>query len=525
MPDATGVPVARGGTGACRLCGSELSVPLVDLGSTPLANSYIHPQDAQEAELFYPLMPYVCGDCFLVQLPPVTTRENIFGDYAYFSSFSNSWLHHCASYADLAAQRFGLEASHRVVEVASNDGYLLQYFAQRSIPVLGIEPAANVAAVAKERGIPTLVEFFGTPLATRLVSEGLTADLLIANNVLAHVPDLHDFLEGIRLVLGESGVATVEFPHVGRMIEDVQFDTIYHEHLCYFSLGAVERACRAHGLEVFDVDVLPTHGGSLRLFCCHKGSRPIDGRVTALRRQEQEQGLEVMTTYQTFQQRVREVKRDLLSTLIDAQRCGMRVVGYGAPAKATTLLNFCGIRTDMIEYTVDRSPHKQGLLLPGSRIPICDPSRIAETRPDLMLLLAWNLREEVLEQISYARDWGAQFVVPIPTVEIVRPWKSRLGVFYVEHRSVSVDLQVIWLTALCMVSRKRALRGVQRLLRRLGASQDLIEVAGRELEGDIRLRGEAGHRLPTGAVGVSGSGARAESGPGPEAGGWKRGGC
>lgn len=403
----------------CRLCGAELTHTFVDLGSTPLANSYLREQELECAEPFYPLHAYVCARCFLVQIPAVTTPEAIFSDYAYFSSFSDSWLEHCARYADAVVGRFGLGAAHTVVEVASNDGYLLQYFARRGIPVLGIEPAANVAAAAEAKGIPTRVAFFGRELAERLRAEGIEADLLAANNVLAHVPALNDFVAGIAVLLASSGVATLEFPHLANLIEKTQFDTIYHEHFSYLSLLAVERACGGHGLEVFDVEEIPTHGGSLRLYCAHTGAHPVGARVHHLRAREAALGLGELETYRRFGQRVQGIKFDLLSLLMDAKKRGRSIAGYGAPAKATTLLNFCGIRRDFLDYTVDRSPHKQGRYLPGTHIPIFPPERLAETRPDLILLLAWNLRDEVLRQTAFVRDWGARYIVPIPAVEVV----------------------------------------------------------------------------------------------------------
>ena len=356
----------------------------------------------------------------LVQLEQFRTPEELFGDYAYFSSYSDSWLAHAERYAETMIHRFGLGDDGLVIEVASNDGYLLQYFDQRGVRVLGIEPAANVAEVAADKGVPTLVEFFGTETARRLAAEGHTADLLIANNVLAHVPNVNDFVNGLGLLLEPDGVITVEFPHLLELIAQNQFDTIYHEHFSYFSFLTVERIFAAHGLTLFDVDELPTHGGSLRIYACHEAlARRNSGAVERVRAAERQAGLDVPETYEGFAQQVNRAKRDLLSFLIGAKSEGKSIVGYGAPAKGNTLLNFCGIGTDFLDYTVDRSPHKQGLFLPGTRIPIRAPAAIAETRPDYVLILPWNLKDEIVAANAHIRDWGGRFVVPIPTVEVV----------------------------------------------------------------------------------------------------------
>jgi 2-polyprenyl-3-methyl-5-hydroxy-6-metoxy-1,4-benzoquinol methylase len=389
---------------------------MVDLGMSPLANSYRAP-DCRTGEPFYPLCVYVCGDCLLAQVEPMARPEEIFGDYAYFSSFSDSWLAHAEAYTRMAAERFSLHAGSRVVEIASNDGYLLQYLAARGIPVLGVEPAKNVAAAAVAKGIPTVTEFFGAAAARRLAQDG-PADLVIGNNVLAHVPDLGDFVDGVQILLGPRGVATFEFPHLMRLMDGNQFDTIYHEHVFYFSLTAVERVFRMHGLALFDVEELPTHGGSLRIYAAHADERSVDARVDALRAREAAAGLTDVAAYGAFGRRVEETKRTLLTFLIDAKRAGKSVVGYGAAAKGNTLLNYCGIRTDFLDYVVDRSPHKQGRLLPGSHIPIHAPDRVRETRPDYLLILPWNLREEIMGQMAHIREWGGRFVVPIPAVQV-----------------------------------------------------------------------------------------------------------
>jgi hypothetical protein len=404
----------------CRSCGRHAAHTLVDLGMSPLANAYIRPSELGRMEPFYPLRVYVCGSCFLVQTEAVTRPEEIFSDYAYFSSYSDSWLSHAKAYVEAAVQRFSLNVVSQVVEVASNDGYLLQFFAAKGIPVLGIEPARNVAEAAIAKGIPTRVRFFGEESARELVSEGVCADLIIGNNVLAHVPGLNDFLSGIKLLLGEYGAATLEFPHVMRLIQQNQFDTIYHEHYSYFSLLAVEQAFRNHGLSIFDVEELPTHGGSLRVYVCHRedGSKPVQFRVNNLLDRERQAGLADLNYYASFGERVKETKRKLLAFLIAAKDEGKSIVGYGAAAKGNTLLNYCGIREDFIDYVVDRSPHKQGHFLPGTRIPIRHPDRIRETRPDYVLILPWNLKEEIIEQMMHVRQWGGQFVLPIPELQI-----------------------------------------------------------------------------------------------------------
>jgi SAM-dependent methyltransferase len=400
---------------SCRFCGAPLRDTFVDLGPQPLCESFVAAEDAERPEVFYPLHVRVCRECLLVQLPSYVDREQIFREYAYFASYSDSWVAHVRRYAETVIARLGLGPTSSVVELASNDGYLLQHFVERGIPVLGVEPARNVAAAAEARGVPTLTEFFGRELAERLVAERGPADLVIGNNVLAQVPDLNDFVAGIAVLLGESGVATLEFPHVVRLIEGVEFDTIYHEHFSYFSLTTTARIAEAHGLVVFDVEELPTHGGSLRVHLRQKGAGAIAPAVDTLLGRERAGGYADVAGYAGFEERVHEAKRALLSFLIEARRNGRSVAGYGAPGKGNTLLNYCGIRTDLLDYTVDRNPYKHGRLTPGTRIPIHPPEHLAETRPDVILVLPWNLRDEIARQLAYTRDWGARLVVAIPT--------------------------------------------------------------------------------------------------------------
>jgi hypothetical protein len=406
---------------ACRFCGSPLSEIFVDLGASPLANSYLEPEELGKAEAFYPLCVYVCGECLLVQLPEAERPEAIFSDYAYFSSYSDSWLRHARTYTEAVIDRFGLGAGHQVIEIASNDGYLLRWFRERGIPVLGVEPAGNVAAAAEAAGIPTVVRFFGEAAARELVAAGKRADLLVGNNVLAHVPGLNDFVAGLKILLAPAGVLTMEFPHLLRLMAEDQLDTIYHEHYSYFSFATVRRVFAAHGLTLFDVEELPTHGGSLRIYARHDedGSKPVGERVADLLAREEAAGLGRLETYRSFGERARRVKWGLLRFLIAAREAGKSIAGYGAPAKGNTLLNYCGIRTDFLDYTVDRSPHKQGRYLPGVRIPIHGPDRLRETRPDYVLILPWNLKEEIVEQMADVRSWGGRFVVAIPEVEIL----------------------------------------------------------------------------------------------------------
>jgi SAM-dependent methyltransferase len=387
---------------------------------SPLANSYLTPEQLNRMEPFYPLHVYVCAACLLVQLEEFSSPRDIFSDYAYFSSFSDSWLVHARAYVDMMVERFPFDGRSKVVEIASNDGYLLQNFVARGIPVLGVEPAANVAEEAIRKGINTRVAFFGEKTALDLAAEGWSADLIIGNNVLAHVPDLNDFIKGLRMLLKPTGLITMEFPHLLRLMEQNQFDTIYHEHFSYFSFLAVEQVFARHGMKLFDVEELPTHGGSLRIYACHEQdeTKPTGARARELRAREEASGFDRLEHYLSFGPRVEECKRKLLTFLIAAKREGKQVAGYGAPAKGNTLLNYCGVRTDLISYTVDRSPHKQGRFLPGVRIPIHAPERIRQTRPDYVLILPWNIREEVMEQMSFIREWGGKFVVPIPEVSV-----------------------------------------------------------------------------------------------------------
>jgi SAM-dependent methyltransferase len=391
-----------------------------DLGMSPLANSYLPADRANSMEPFYPLRALVCERCFLVQLEEFETPQEIFSDYAYFSSYSSSWLEHSRRYTEQMVQRLGLDHTSHVIELASNDGYLLQFFHERQIPVLGIEPAANVAKVALQKGIPTLVEFFGRDTANSLAA-GSAADLLLGNNVLAHVPDLNDFVAGMKILLKPGGVITMEFPHLMRLIEENQWDTIYHEHFSYFSFLIVSRVFEAHGLRLFDVEELPTHGGSLRIYGAHQddADKLETGAARELRERERAAGFEQLDTYLGYGRQVERDKREILSFLIDLKEQGLRVAGYGAPAKGNTLLNYCGIRPDLLAYTVDRNPYKHGRFTPGTRIPILAPEQIAQDKPDYVLILPWNLRDELIAQLSYVREWGGRLVFPIPSLEVV----------------------------------------------------------------------------------------------------------
>jgi len=404
----------------CLFCAEPLRRTFVDLGMSPLCESYLTADQLNQMEPFYPLHVYVCEKCFLVQVQEYVSPEGIFTEYAYFSSYSDSWLAHMKAYAEMITGRLGLTSGSRVVELGSNDGYLLQYFVAKSIPVLGIEPAANVAEKAIARGVPTVVKLFGRQTARELVADGVRADLICGANVLAQVPDVNDFVGGIKLLLKPGGVVTIEFPHLMRLMAENQFDTIYHEHFSYFSFLAAERIFAAHGLTLFDVEELGTHGGSLRIYARHveDAARPVSERATRLRVREEAAGLDRLESYASFTEQVHETKRRLLEFLISARRKGKRVAGYGAPGKGNTLLNYCGIRTDFVEYTVDRNPYKHGRFLRGTHIPIHPPEKIRETRPDYVLILPWNLKDEIMEQNGYIRSWGGQFVVPIPDVKI-----------------------------------------------------------------------------------------------------------
>ncbi len=392
----------------------------VDLGMSPLANSYVTGEQLNRGEPFYPLHAFICRNCLLVQVEVFETPKNIFSDYAYFSSYSESWLQHARTYVERVTARFGLDSDSHVVELASNDGYLLQYFVQKGIPVLGIEPAANVAKAAIEKQVPTMMRFFGSELARELEADNRKADLLVGNNVLAHVPDLDDFVRGMKMVLKPHGVITMEFPHLMRLVEQNQFDTIYHEHFSYFSFHTVRRVFSERGLEIFDVEELPTHGGSLRIYARHAedSSRPVASAVHSLACREESAGYTRLEPYLMFGEKVKETKRRLLAFLVAAKDAHERIAAYGAAAKGNTLLNYCGIRMDFIDYVVDRSPQKQGLFLPGTHIPILPPGEIEKTRPDYLLILPWNLREEVMQQMNHIRSWGGKFVVPIPEVQV-----------------------------------------------------------------------------------------------------------
>ena len=410
---------ARGFT--CRFCGALLNKTFVDLGMSPLCQTHIRPDQLHEMEPFYPLHAYVCDECFLVQLQEFVTPDQIFSEYAYFSSYSSSWVEHARRYAEAMIDRLKLGTTSKVMEIASNDGYLLQHFVSRDVPVLGIEPAANVAKVAIEKGIPSTVRFFGCQSAAEIASEYGRPDLLLGNNVLAHVPDINDFVGGMKILLAPHGVITMEFPHLQRMMVENQFDTIYHEHFSYLSFVVVERIFAHHGIALFDVDELPTHGGSLRIYGRHaeNASFAVTDRVRELRQREIDAGFLTLEGYLGFDEQVKATKRKLLSFLIDAKQSGKKVVGYGAPGKGNTLLNYCGIRTDFLDFTVDANPYKQGKYTPGTRIPILAPDKIREARPDYVLILPWNLKDEIMNVVSYVRDWGGKFVVPIPEVGVL----------------------------------------------------------------------------------------------------------
>lgn len=405
---------------SCRFCEKTLVHTFCNLGMSPPSNAYLSEEDLRNAETFFPLHALVCNACKLVQLEQFQAPSEIFSDYAYFSSYSQSWLKHSKEYVAKIIPRLGLNADSQVIEIASNDGYLLQYFQQEGVPVLGIEPAGNVAAVAIEKGIPSIVAFFGVGTAQKLVADGMKANLLLGNNVLAHVPDINDFVAGMQLVLAESGTITMEFPHLLKLTMFNQFDTIYHEHFSYLSLHTVQDIFAAHGLTVFDIDEIPTHGGSLRVYAQHAKKEPIQCKdMKKVLQDEKDAGLCDIETYTQFQFKVQETKRALLSFLTDAKNKKQTIVGYGAAAKGNTLFNYCGIRNDFIDYVVDKNPHKQGRFLPGIHIPIHPPEKIFETKPDYVLILPWNIQDEVIEQMSGIRDWGGRFVVPIPEVKVL----------------------------------------------------------------------------------------------------------
>jgi 2-polyprenyl-3-methyl-5-hydroxy-6-metoxy-1,4-benzoquinol methylase len=410
---------ARGGP-ACRFCAAPLRHNFVDLGMSPLCQTHIEPHQLNHMEPFYPLHAWVCSQCFLVQLEEYVSPQQIFSDYAYFSSYSDSWVKHAEQYTAMAIQRFGLNGSSKAMEIASNDGYLLQHFVKRKIPVLGIEPAANVAEVAVKNGIPTTVRFFGKKTARDILKEHGPADLLLGNNVLAHVPDINDFVGGMKILLKQGGVITMEFPHLQKLMELNQFDTIYHEHFSYLSFHTVEQVFKHHGIVLFDVEEISTHGGSLRIFGRHAedAAKSVTDRAKELRARELRLGYDKLDIYAEFEAKVKLTKRQILSFLIKVKNEGKSVAGYGAPGKGNTLLNYCGIRADFLDYTVDRSPHKFGRYTPGTHIPILHPDKIRETKPDYLFILPWNLKEEIMSQTAYIREWGGRFVVPIPEVKV-----------------------------------------------------------------------------------------------------------
>jgi SAM-dependent methyltransferase len=404
----------------CRFCATELRRTFVDLGMSPLCETFLDARQLNHMEPFYPLHTYVCEECLLVQLEEYVSPADIFTDYPYFSSYSESWLRHASAYADAICVRLDLDADSLVVELGSNDGYLLRNFVAKGISVLGIEPAQNVAEVANANGVRTRAIFFGRSVAMRLRAEGYLADLIVGNNVLAQVPDLNGFVAGMKTLLAPNGVVTIEFPHLMRLVAENQFDTIYHEHFSYFSFLAAERIFDAHGIRLFDVEELPSHGGSLRVYGCHSEcSNATTPAVARMREVEHRAGVDQLEYYDSFKQRVEETKRKLLELLIDVRTSGKTVVGYGAPGKGNTLLNYCGIRRDFLDFTVDRNPHKQGRFLPGTHVPIGAPEDVDRARPDYIFILPWNLKDEIMQQLAHVRDWGAKFIVPIPEARVL----------------------------------------------------------------------------------------------------------
>ncbi len=404
----------------CRFCNTKLTNSFVDLGKMPLSNRFLNAEELNKPEHFYPLHAYVCDNCFLVQLPNMHSPKEIFEEYAYFSSVSLSWLDHAKRYTEKIISEYSLSHKDFVVEIASNDGYLLRFFKEKSIPVLGIEPAKNVAKKAKSLGIPTVVDFFGISLAKDLKEKGIKADLLIANNVLAHVPDLHDFVSGMKLLLSEKGIITVEVPHLLKLIEKNEFDTIYHEHFSYFSFYFLKRLFAHYELKIFDVEKLKTHGGSLRLYISHKrdDSKDDSYRVKELEKEEKDAHINDLKIYKDFKTKVNKTKREILKFLIKAKDNGKKVVGFGAPAKGNVLLNYCGIREDLIDFVVDNNPYKQGKFLPGTHIPVYEPDKIKEAKPDYVVILPWNIKKEIAKEASYIKDWGGRFVTFIPEVRV-----------------------------------------------------------------------------------------------------------
>ena len=405
----------------CRFCGTTLAHEFIDLANAPPSNAFLTEKQLNEPETFYPLKLFVCHHCFLVQIDEYKDSKEIFNqNYAYFSSYSTSWLEHAKQYVEMIIARFGLDENSQVIEIASNDGYLLQYFQLKEIPVLGIEPATNVAMSAQEKGIETIEDFFGKNVANRLVSQDRMADLIIGNNVFAHVPDVNDFVAGLKIVLKDNGVITLEFPHLMQLIERNQFDTIYHEHFSYFSFFTAKLIFEKHGLELFDVEQISTHGGSLRIYGKHKddATKNISPNVTALLNEEKAKGMQTTEYYDGFQNKADRVKYDLIDFLIKQQKNNKKVAAYGAAAKGNTLLNYCGIKRDLIKFVVDASPHKQGMFLPGSHIPVVKENEITRWKPDYVLILPWNIKDEIAEQLSYIREWGGQFVVAVPEIKV-----------------------------------------------------------------------------------------------------------
>jgi hypothetical protein len=406
----------------CRFCDAGLELTVVDLGMSPLCESFLREEQTRMMEAFYPLRVLACERCWLVQLEAFVAPEDIFTEYAYFSAYSTAWVEHAREYVETIRGRLGLGEDDLVVELASNDGYLLQHFVGTGVPILGIDPAANVAEAAEARGVPTLVEFFGRAAATRLAAEGKRASLVLGNNVLAQVPDLNDFVAGVTILLRDDGTATFEFPHLLRLVEELQYDTIYHEHFSYFSFATVGEILRAHGLEIYDVEELWTHGGSLRVYAQHAGGpQATTAAVGSLLALEEAEGLRSPERYARFAEDVKESKRALLDLLVHLKRDGKRIAGYGAPGKGNTLLNYCGIRTDLLDFTVDRNPYKHGLYTPGTHIPIHPPEHIDESRPDYLLVLPWNLVDEISSQLAHVAGWGAKLIVPIPLATVIEP--------------------------------------------------------------------------------------------------------
>ena len=406
----------------CRFCKKELTDIFIDLENSPASNSFLTAEELNEPEVFYPLKVYTCSNCFLIQVDEYKKSDTIFNnDYVYFSSYSKSWLAHAKNYTDLMIARFGFNTQSNVIEIASNDGYLLQYFKEKQVPVLGIEPTANTAKVAEEKGIPSVIDFFGVRLATKLAAENKKADLLLGNNVLAHVPDIVDFVAGMKIILKETGVITMEFPHLVQLIDNSQFDTIYHEHFSYLSFYTVQQIFASQSLQLFDVDEIPTHGGSLRIYAKHADddSHPVSENVAILLKKEMDKGITSSVYYKNFQQKALKIKLDITDFIIQQKRKGKRVAAYGAAAKGNTLLNYCGIKKDMVDFVVDANPHKQNKFLPGSHIPVVNEEYLKKEKPDFVIILPWNLKEEIAGQLEYIKEWGGRFVVPVPALEII----------------------------------------------------------------------------------------------------------